>query len=73
MTIETYYHAGVDVDGQITWAHSSHTSREAAENQARAMACAIGPLRSRPVVEWWAGEHGPIPRDGDVVEGAEWL
>ena len=70
MTIETYYHAGTEISGQTTWATSSHTNREAAENQARAMAEAMG---GRPVVEWWDGQHGPEPNDAECVQGAEYM
>lgn len=60
-----YYHAGVEVGGEIRWSDDDPTTdRVAAEADARGMADHGG----TPVVEYWHVAHGPNPGP-DAVAG----
>lgn len=62
-----YYHAGVDLGGEIRWSDDQTTDREEAEADARLMA-EDEDHGGTPVVEYWDAAHGPQPGP-DAVAG----
>lgn len=66
MATSWYYHAGVEVVGEIRWSDDDPTTdRAEAEADARCMAEDHG---GSPVVEYWYVSHGPNPGP-DAVAG----